>query len=428
MKSKNILCLVISMVAIVFAILMSSCNDTSKENGWEIDPNVKPNARYDMPLNDKTRSVADGLQNFYPEFTAEVVRYVDQSGDIKSKNVITSPLSAEIVLGMIANAIDTDGKKQILDYLNVSDLASLNDLNNRILTFLPEADTRTKVKLANSLWYQKLFELNSNFEKSFHSGYLGQAFAEDFANAEQLKKKINKWGEENTNNLIKESVKEINSYSQAVFVNALYFNALWVEKTIIKDGTSNQTFYGATTTSDVAMMKSYKNKFDYAIDENFEMLSIPYGNGTYVFRVLLPRKGITLSEANSFLTANTISSLKNKQVEKLIGLSLPKFELAGNIALNDVFGKGKLASIFNEQKYNLFTRPFDGYLNMHQNTIIKISEKGAEVASTTVGEIWPTAPAIETPYEFVVNRPFYFFIEEISSGTCLISGRIADLK
>lgn len=433
MEGKKLSKSIISVIALVAGMLFASCTgdspiDNNKTN-WEIDPNVMSNKRCDMPLDEKTRSAADGLQIFYPAFTAEVVKYVDESFNIISKNVVTSPLSAEIVLGMVANTIDSEGQNQILKYLNVEDVATLNDLNNRILSFIPSADTRTLVRLANSLWYRDSYTLNPTFANAFKDSYQGVAFAENFFRSDFLIKKINQWGADNTNNLIKETIKEIDPYSHAILINALYFNALWAEDVIIKDGTCNQPFYGATATSNVATMKSYRDKFAYASDDNFELLSIPYGNGTYAFRVILPKKGLSLKEANSLLTPATINLLKNNQFKRLINFTLPKFDLSGNVALTEVFSKGELAGLFKEHNYNLFTKAFDGGLKMYQNATIKVNETGSEAAATTVGDIGITSIPIdpETPYLLEINRPFYFFIEETSSGTCLISGRIADL-
>ncbi|MEZ3551557.1 MAG: hypothetical protein K1W02_12690 [Muribaculaceae bacterium] len=71
-----------------------------------------------------------------------------------------------------------------------------------------------------------------------------------------------------------------------------------------------------------------------------------------------------------------------------------------------------------------------GYGIVKQAASFSIDETGAEAAAVSSGELIDTSPGSIDPnhlYTVKVDRPFFFFINEFSSGACVLSGRISDL-
>lgn len=63
-----------------------------------------------------------------------------------------------------------------------------------------------------------------------------------------------------------------------------------------------------------------------------------------------------------------------------------------------------------------------------QATSFKVDETGAEAAAITAGGNFATATPTEPEViEINVDHPFYFSINEYSTGACIISGRITQL-
>ncbi|MDE6443017.1 MAG: hypothetical protein K2K64_01150, partial [Muribaculaceae bacterium] len=77
----------------------------------------------------------------------------------------------------------------------------------------------------------------------------------------------------------------------------------------------------------------------------------------------------------------------------------------------------------------MFTPAEAGAITMTQTTSFEIDENGATAAAVSDGEMSFTAEPIDPnkEYTMVFDRPFYFFIREVSTGACLLSGFIADL-
>ena len=63
-----------------------------------------------------------------------------------------------------------------------------------------------------------------------------------------------------------------------------------------------------------------------------------------------------------------------------------------------------------------------------QKTFVAVDEEGTEAAAVTKGMMTAIGAKMsrETPFRFVANRPFFFVIEEIDSGTILFIGEVHD--
>lgn len=97
---------------------------------------------------------------------------------------------------------------------------------------------------------------------------------------------------------------------------------------------------------------------------------------------------------------------------------LPQSSLA--ILLNAMYFKGS----WKDDAFltdNTSRKPFHGRLGVSEVDMMYSGHKD--------GEMWDEAPAIipGKDYSVKVDRPFYFFLKEKSTGACLLSGRIADL-
>ena len=133
-------------------MLSTSCSST------EDNEIVLPNDRVDIELNGSTRAAANSLKDFYVNFTTDAAKYVDNESDL-SGNFIVSPLSASMVLSMIANGVEEDVRQEISDYLGTNDVDALNSFASTMLTKLPKIDNQTEVKLANSAWVNNNYKL-----------------------------------------------------------------------------------------------------------------------------------------------------------------------------------------------------------------------------------------------------------------------------
>ncbi len=144
-------------------------------------------------------------------------------------------------------------------------------------------------------------------------------------------------------------------------------------------------------------------------------------------RVILPKNGVSLSQATELIDGKLISLLKKESEYVTLTLDFPKFNTEESYSLSDMFDKIGPKYLSSESKLTMFNSETIGDVTFHQATSFNVDEKGAEMAAVSSGEIYDSAAVAQKAVSVKADRPFFFFIEEFSTGACILSGRIADL-
>lgn len=391
---------------------------------------IIPNDREDIMLDVNTRAAAENLKNFYVDFTTDVVSYIDSDTDIVNKNAVVSPLSVSMVLAMAANSTEDGLRKEIMDYLGAEDIAALNSLSRIMLDRLPLADNQTNLSIANSIWANDSYKLNGDFIKLMTSDYLATVKERNFSDGSaKTVKEINSWCSDNTNGLIRNMIDEIPPFSLAIMLNAVYFKGIWKDRLFLLENTRKAPFYGVNGTREVDMMSSKFIDRKYSANDNFEVFSLDFGNTSFSLMIVLPNESLSPEEANKLLNPEELSELENDAVMCKLSVQLPKFKVDAKLDMNKVLASGGIHNIGGENLFNMFDPATSGTIRFRHATQFEIDESGAKAASVSSGEIGVTAPEIKPgeSYTVKVDRPFYFFLKENSTGACLLSGRIVDL-
>lgn len=415
----------LGLLAIVSTSFLSCSYDMVSEDNIG---KQTPNKRTDIDLDPETRAAANELKSFYVNFTTDAIKTMDNEG--KETNIVVSPLSCAMMLGMLANGLDTSQCDPVMEYLGISDLDAMNSLCLTLLNSLPCADNQTKMNLVNSIWVDSHYKLNSDYTSVMDNFYKAVYDYDDFkTNQNAIIDKINDWCSKNTEGLIDKIIDEIDSNNIAFLLNALYFKGSWNGSPFDKNKTETDTFYGMSGKSKVKMMNAPDVEATYGSDSDMEAFSLNFGNGTFTFTVVMPNEGISPQEWLPMITPERISSLGKKMYPSTLKLKLPKFKIDGNkLNLKKIFSDAGLTVFDHDIDLKMFTTTEKVWLDIDQKTVFNVDEDGAEGAAVTMAGIVLTGLGPNpTPIKVNVNRPFLFFINETSTGTCLMSGRIADL-
>lgn len=405
------------------SLFVCSCSSSDEPTA---ESNVRKNIELDVP----SRTVANNLCDFYLKYTFDAANYVDKSDVIESKNVVLSPLSTSFVLAMAANAVEGDMRQEITKYLGESNINGINTLTYNLLTALPNVDKKTTLLLANSVWANKNFTLNDDFSSLVSENYLATSKYFDPNQANKATTEINQWCAQNTNNLINDFLSEIkiNSDVFVIMLNAMYFKSSWgIDNLFNKADTKLSEFHGISGDSLTYIMKSAQNDMKYYSDDDFEFVRIPFGNEAFNFEILLPKEDRSIYDVESMLTPEKYTELKGLSRDYSVTVNLPKFKINNALYLNDILKSAGIPSLNNIINFSLFTDKLSGIGYFNQATSLEINETGAEASSATSFDGEFTSPVPTEPVDFNVNRPFYFFITEQSTGACVVSGRIVDL-
>ena len=350
-----------------------------------------------------------------------------RQADIGNKSAILSPISITYALGMLNNGAAGETQAQINKVLGFGETGAdgINAFCRKMLTEAPNLDKLTKVMIANTIYMNKGYELKSDFINKAKTFYDAEPETRDFADG-QTRDVINKWGNDHTEGMIPEVLKEGEFDPSAVsyLLNAIYFKGAWAEK-FDKDNTKDETFKGYSAETQVPMMHQ-EHEFNYTETDDCQALCLPYGNGAYRMTILLPKVGKTINDVLKNLTAESWERYQFMD-RAYVDLKLPRFESTTDVGLNDI-----MSALGMPRAFDPYLAEFPNFCNvptfigmMKQVAKIKLNEEGTEAAAVTViGEyVSAIEPSEPQHVQFFANRPFLYVISEQSTGAIFFIGQ-----
>lgn len=425
--------LTIGSIFLTLGIILSGCmseNETptinpeeTTENPDETNEVREYKARRAIELTDQTRRVASTLTGFYFGFTADMVRYadchLDKTGD---GNVVVSPLSMAMLLSMVANGVGEQNRADFTGYLGVEDIESLNSLCSTLMRELPEADNVASLELANSIWINTVYKrvLRQSYLAAIIDTYRADVRYADFGDGNTLKS-INKWCAEKTRDLIPIFLKS-NPEGMAMLINVLYFKDAWQNEIFKAQNTHTGIFHGGNGDSNVSFMEGNYAGY-YARSNEWEYVTVPFGNAAYQLEVMLPTEGCETAVP----TAEEATALADKSKRSILAISMPKYMIESRYSVSDM-----LSATGNSNLISPVITMFEGAgisasIRYEQATSFAIDESGVEATAISDADIVMLGGGETAPIEVNVNRPFWFYVREFSTGACIISGHIANL-
>jgi serine protease inhibitor len=340
-------------------------------------------------------------------------------------NVLVSPLSASMALGMSLNGAVGRTFEDMRDALGFDGLdeQQINEAYRGLIAQLRARDAKVEFRLANSLWYERTFQVKAPFIQAARDYFAAEVAALDFASP-SAPVTISEWAEQQTGGRIKDLVKTIDPLDRMILVNAVYFKAPWTTP-FEPNSTRNGTFTRADgSIVDVPLMRADRA---YRILQNDEvqMVELPYADTAFSMLVLAPAEGNTLdvlvAELRPDRWAGWIAQLRQERVV----LTMPKFKFDYEIQMKEPLTQLGMGIAFQPGVAD-FTRIAD-MRDLHisrvkQKAFIDVHELGTEAAAATAVFIGPTS----MPPELRFDRPFIFAIQERSTGTLLFIGRVGD--
>ena len=136
----------------------------------------------------------------------------------------------------------------------------------------------------------------------------------------------------------------------------------------------------------------------------------------------------TFSNYESALSAEKIASAVGALQRTEVNLTLPRFKTTGAFELDQILSELGMPTAFTAGEADFSGMDgrkdlFIGFV-VHQ-AYVDVSEQGTEAAAATAGgmnlTVAPSEPTIMT-----VDRPFFFIIRDVETGSILFFGRILD--
>ena len=339
----------------------------------------------------------------------------------KAEDMMISPVSLQIDMGMLLNGIKDGSRQQLLKTLGLEDftMEQINFYFKTLLEGIANADPAVKYTAANSAWMNHNWTADTDFISTLKDYYQAEVKSVDFTNPATVGQ-INDWCSEHTQGKIDKLLEKTSENDIAYLINAVYFKAPWAKK--FSEGmTSAEPFhYADGTVEDVDMMDQLVLHTLYAENERFQVMSLDFIDSSFRLLLMLPRKGVELADAiPATFGTEELAAMERKNVS----LSLPKFTTE--------YTQKKVKKLLQEMNPGFdilntdvtFVKEFIPEMgwSVTQKTFIKVNEEGAEAAAVTSTGVEVTS----VPQEEAVmklDRPFFYSIVEATSGCPLFIG------
>ncbi len=414
MKSRLLFLLSVSV------LLSFSCKKTGDIPSEENIPGQK------IFLDTKAKAVVEAGNTFGIKLFKNLAANTEDG----QENIVISPLSVSMALGMTYNGADNETKTAMENTLELQGM-SIDEINGSYKTLIDEltsVDPDVAMEIPNSIWYENSFAVQDEFITTNHDCFYAEVNPLDFSNPASVDI-INNWVADNTNDKITSILEEINPMSVMFLINAVYFNGTWKYE-FEEQNTTTETFYLSNgTTTEVDIMKQ-RATFNYSSNELFEAVDLQYGGGNFSMVVLLPKDGFGPDDIVIGLNENNWSTWMDNFNKMDIQLSMPKFKLEYEKKLNQALIDLGMGIAFEPSgaDFSKINPNAQLYIDFVKHKVfIDVNEEGTEAAAiTVVGIVYTSAGEGDAPYFFNVNKPFVFAIKERDTKSIIFIGKVMD--
>jgi serpin B len=360
------------------------------------------------------------------------------------KNLFASPHSISTALAMTYGGARGNTETQMAKALRfVLPQSSLHPAFNKLDLELVSrgqgaqgSDGRAfELSVANSLWGRPDGRYLPPYLDLMAVNYGAGIRLVDFGgDPDGARKRINDWVAGKTHDRIKDLLQpgDIDRNVALVLVNAIYFNAAWLEPFEV-NATGDRSFDADGSSVSVKMMSGNKRKARYGLGSGHVSLELPFDGDELSMVLIVPDPG-TWKSFQQALTPSVLDAALGQLAPQEVELQMPRFSFTTREKLRPALEALGMVDAFDPNAAN-----FEGICGVpggnaglvvsdvvHQ-AFVQVAEKGAEAAASTAVVMKDGGvAAMPSRVKLTIDRPFLFLIRDKATGMVLFLGHVID--
>jgi serpin B len=348
----------------------------------------------------------------------------------KEDNLMISPYSLYKILSLLSNGATGNTQKEVLELLYPDreiDSSLLGKINSNMAQLKSNiksediidesnsnqcsgGDCKVTLKEANGIFLRNYINLKDEFKKvcdNYENSYF------ELIDVAQ----VNKFCSDKTEGKIDHIINNIDSLTQMLLVNTLFFKGTWKEKFDVAD-TKKEIFLNSDKTKVEVdtMFKNFENVMYYQ-DDKAQIISLPYISNKLDSKMIIIKPNLNkYSSPLDYLNQEKINltEIESKLEDTYnVNLYLPKFSFKSQFDIRKVLIDLGMVSAFDNTKAkldNIIPGTFVGQF-LHK-TFIDVNENGTEASGATIAEIRTNSTGFfDEEYHMHVNNSFIFMIQ-----------------
>jgi serpin B len=371
-------------------------------------------------------------------FTADLYREI--ADDARGENVVCSPYSVAVALGMTVQGARGATAREMLDVLHGDDAAGVASGLNGIDAALSRRPGEVRVlgepgrvdlAAANALWIQAGVtwrrELLDVLAREFGAGLR----TVDYRNEpEAARQAINAWVSQRTRERIPELVPPgtVGDLTRLTLVNALWFKAPW-QTPFEQHHTRPRPFHRLDGSRvEVDLMRELVYAAACVEGEGWQAVVLPYAGGELAMTVIVPDAGRFADVERS--VGAWLPQVLGRHTPEPVDVGLPRWTSRTGTELTAALKRLGMPTAFSDTAdftgFGDFTsdEPLQIGAVVHEG-FVAVDEAGTEAAAATA-VVMRAAGAMLSPRTLVADRPFLYVIHDQPTRTPLFLGRVLD--
>lgn len=335
-----------------------------------------------------------------------------------SENVCISPLSVQILLGMLTNGLNDVTAARMMEIMFGQD-ATVDAMNSGYGKLSESLESTNCVKLSNALWLQEGERLNDHFLAIGRDVYHSTVKNLDFGVPQSAMDTICQWAYDNSYGRLKDlGLENLGSNTVMVLGNLVWFASAWQSPFDTKLTSAGTFTLADGTVRNVDMMQRKTDTYFRFLDK-YNIVSLPFQNNSFRMDFYVPADDYTLDDIISLIDWSAELDESTK-----IGLRMPKFTIECKVDIRKLLEDCGMSEFFLPGVFDRMTsQDNDAHVDeVKQAVKIKVEEGGVEAVAATV------ATYVKRSGAFTIDRPFVFAIRDNASGSFLFMGRVNDIN
>lgn len=293
----------------------------------------------------------------------------------------------------------------------------------------------TELTIANAIWGQDGYPFRDGYLNQLDQYYQSEVHRADFKNAaDEARRTINTWISEATKGRIQDLLGPgaISPLARLILATAVYFKAGWMH--LFDEDLTQEAAFTRLDGSEVVveMMHLSSERFAYMTGENYQAIQLYYQDNRLAMLVVLPDSG-AFEAVEAALDMDLFDKVTSDPQYPDINLSFPRFEAETTLKLAKTLAGMGLTDVFRA------SADFSGMVDLVEadeplmingvihRANITVDEKGTEAAAAALMAFAGGAFGVpDEPIDFIVDRPFLYFIYDPRNRAILFMGRVLD--
>lgn len=334
----------------------------------------------------------------------------------KNENVVFSPYSIIMLLGIVAHATNEKTREEIINI--IAPEMGIKEVEEIISEFQSVMNSSNELRSSNAVCVRTDHAKNIREE---YADELANIFSGKLFTSENIVSDVNEWVKKHTKGMIDKIVEQSANDMLVCLINAIAFDVEWLNQYEEDDIFKGEFINADGSVSEVQMLESREQLF--VENECFKGFLRPYKGRNYKYMGLLPKKKGTAFLEKAISTVDFAKLYKQARSAKVY-VTMPEFKtdfgeelttLCKSLGINKVFTTN--ADFSNMSSDDLMAE------SIFHRARIEVDRKGTKAAAVTAMCCFEGCDPMMEEYEDVtLDRPFVYAIINDKTGLPVFVG------